>query len=91
MPGKQFGASEYTLESSNYKVHFTPKKEYLFVADSEFTDEMEAGLDPITMSPIVNSRTKVDVQQLLKDAVPKIHALYTEMGWSTKSVTPAKF
>lgn len=77
-----FGASDGALKTSNYQVVFTPRKEYQFVTDAAFQDEMDAGIDYETQDRI-GVREKVDLEVALADAANRITDSFKKMGWSS--------
>jgi hypothetical protein len=81
-----FGASDTEQTAGNYGVVFTPKKEYLFVADPDFNESMSAGVHQETKRAM-GDRPKRDIRVLQQDAVALIRAEFREMGWSEDAVT----
>ena len=57
-------ASDVVLVGSNHNVKFSPRREYLFVADPSFNERMAREVDPTTKLE-VGERIKVDITALL--------------------------
>eukprot|EP01050_Picozoa_sp_SAG11_P041983 SAG11_NODE_19106_length_474_cov_0.789333_1_plen_157_part_11 len=85
-----FGASDFELKTGNYQVVFTPRREYAFVADPDFTEPMDAGIDYESQQRL-GKREKVDMKELLQSAVTRIRRTFEAMGWSQDGATQEIF
>eukprot|EP01051_Picozoa_sp_SAG22_P007310 SAG22_NODE_510_length_9598_cov_6.080114_4_plen_700_part_00 len=85
-----FGASDSELETGNYHVTFTPRKEYMFVADPSFSEPMDAGVDNETHVRI-GFRERICIKTLRHDAVQLINEAFDQMGWGAATVNQASF
>eukprot|EP01052_Picozoa_sp_SAG31_P008045 SAG31_NODE_396_length_16264_cov_17.206496_15_plen_116_part_00 len=70
---------------------FTPKSEYLFVADPDFKQTMSCGVQRETQRPPIAGgfRIQLDVRTLCDPevAVPRIRHCFKKMGWNESAVT----
>jgi hypothetical protein len=85
-----FGASDRQLNAPTYSVLFTPRKEYLFVADPAFTKQMTAGVDWATKRKLGN-RTKIPIEDLLTDAPARMQAAYKQIEQWCPAADVARF
>jgi hypothetical protein len=88
--GHGFGASDMELTAGNYQVAFTPHVEYRFVAEPGFDQPMAAGVE-WESSRNLGTRRKVEIGELMAQAVPRIQESYRKMGWSPSAVTDKHF
>eukprot|EP01052_Picozoa_sp_SAG31_P017584 SAG31_NODE_1210_length_9377_cov_21.101207_3_plen_1379_part_00 len=86
-----YGMSRQVLTAGNYGVTFTPEKEYKFVSDPHFTEQMSCGIEKGTNKvPILGGwRRPLNVLKLSdpKKAVQRIRQHFLKMGWSETAVT----
>ena len=85
-----FGASDVALTTQNYGVTFVPRREYLFVADDNFTGAMSGGVDSVN-GVVMADRVHVSVARLLREAVPRLQQAFAEQGWNQAAVTAELF
>eukprot|EP01052_Picozoa_sp_SAG31_P015468 SAG31_NODE_994_length_10499_cov_6.293452_6_plen_2190_part_01 len=90
-----FGASKTEMQAGNYGVKFTPEKEYNFVADPDFLEPMDCGLEWNSGEPPISGgyRQKMDIRELTEPskAVPRIRAAFSEMGWPKEAVSESRY
>ena len=85
-----FGASDTELVAPNYGVRFTPREEYLFVADPAFDTAMSAGTNSVSRKSR-GERHKVTVDELLTGAVVRLQHSFRSSGWNADAVTERSF
>eukprot|EP01052_Picozoa_sp_SAG31_P006815 SAG31_NODE_318_length_17799_cov_79.857571_4_plen_535_part_00 len=89
VPAGEYGASQTPLQTSNYRVMFTPQKEFSFVADPRDESVMDAGLDEEGQP--LPPREKVLAETLLAEAVPRMRDALHKRGWGAAAVTHEAF
>eukprot|EP01051_Picozoa_sp_SAG22_P006230 SAG22_NODE_401_length_11080_cov_18.258082_5_plen_553_part_00 len=81
-----FGASDVERKAPNYNVFFTPRREYLFVADPNFHEHMAREVDPRTKM-MVGERQKIDIAALMAAAVQRMRAAFATVGLAKEAET----